>query len=147
MGRAYDAMTARQYCELTGADKGEDGWQKPSWSDVDQNGDVKRRMVCAGCDALSDAFSVMIHERVFNIWNMSDKRVEEFNPQNAGQYSQSQCAIVIERVFSRLYKYLHFKTTTGEVLPRHVNIDSGYKYLTPESIAMGDAKDDGDAKP
>lgn len=45
---------------------------------------------------------------------------------------------MIERVFSRLYKYLQFKSTTTEVFQRHINIDSGYKYLTSESIVNSD---------
>lgn len=45
---------------------------------------------------------------------------------------------MIERVFSRLYKYLQFKSTTGEVFQRHINIDSGYKYLSSDSIRHSD---------
>ena len=41
---------------------------------------------------------------------------------------------MIERVFSRLYKYLKFKSTTFETFQRHFNVDMGYKYLDPESI-------------
>lgn len=33
-----------------------------------------------------------------------------------------------------LYKYLQFKSTTGETFRRHINIDSGYKYLTTDTI-------------
>ena len=64
--------------------------------------------------------------------------MEEFDPVKAGQYSQSQCAIVIERVFSRIYKYLQFKSTTSETFQRHINIDSGYKYLTTNSLKKSD---------
>ena len=63
-------------------------------------------MVQAGCDALEDAFSVIKNEHLFNIFNSESKWVEEFDPDRAENYSQSQCAIVIERIFSRLYKYL-----------------------------------------
>ena len=41
---------------------------------------------------------------------------------------------MIERIFSELYKYLQFKSTTNETFPSHINIDSGYKYLKTESI-------------
>jgi hypothetical protein len=44
-------------------------------------------------------------EKLFNICKSSGG-IEEFNAQHAEDYSQAQCAIVIERVFSRLYKYL-----------------------------------------
>lgn len=57
-----------------------------------------------------------------------------FRPSESRNYSQAQCAIVIERIFSRLYKYLQFKSTTGEIFQRHINIDTGYKYLTSDSI-------------
>ena len=66
--------------------------------------------------------------------------MEEFNPAFARNYSQSQCAIALERVFSRIYKYLQFKSTTGETFQRHINIDSGYKYLTTESLKNSDHK-------
>ena len=64
--------------------------------------------------------------------------VEEFNETNAKYYSQSQCAIALERVFSRIYKYLQFKSTTSETFQRHINIDSGYKYLTTDSLKNSD---------
>ena len=67
--------------------------------------------------------------------------VEEFNPENAKSYSQAQCAVVIERVFSGLYRYLQFKSTAGEEFQRHINIDNGYKYLTTESIMESDNAD------
>lgn len=57
---------------------------------------------------------------------------------NSRDYSQGQCAIVIERVFSRIYKYLQFKSTSKELFQRHINIDSGYKYLTSDSILKSD---------
>ena len=142
LGRAYEAMSAREYCELMGNAPENGPWEKPMWRELDSTDAIKLSMVEAGCDALSDAFSVMRHEKVFNIWNSSTNKVEEFNPANAANYSQSQCAIVIERVFSRLYKYLYFKSTTGEVFQRHINIDSGYKYLTSESIRQSDKRRD-----
>lgn len=95
-------------------------------------------MVQAGCNALKDAFRVIRNEKIFNIYNSSSNGVEEFKLVNSSNYTQSQCAIVIERVFSRLYKYLQFKSTTGEVFQRHVNIDSGYKYLSSDSIRHSD---------
>lgn len=91
-------------------------------------------MLNAGCDALEDAFSVMKDKHVFNIFNSSTNIIEEFDPDHAQHYSQAQCAIVIERVFSELYKYLQFKSTTGEQFQRHINIDSGYKYLATDTI-------------
>ena len=99
---------------------------------------LKARMIDRGYETLYDAFCVIKTEHVFNIFNSSRNEIELFNPANANSYSQSQCAIVIERVFSRLYKYLQFKSTTGEVFHRHINIDSGYKYLTSESILNSD---------
>ena len=45
---------------------------------------------------------------------------------------------MIERIFSRLYKYLQFKSTTSEEFEKHINIDSGYKYLTTESLLRND---------
>ena len=144
LGRAYEAMSAREYCELMGNAPENGPWEKPKWRELDSTDAIKLGMVEAGCDALSDAFSVMRHEKVFNIWNSSTNKVEEFNPAKAANYSQSQCAIVIERVFSRLYKYLYFKSTTSEVFQRHINIDSGYKYLTSESIRRSDKRMDGE---
>lgn len=41
-------------------------------------------------------------------------------------------------MFSRLYKYIHFKSTTGETFQKHINIDSGYKYHTTESLLKSD---------
>ena len=101
------------------------------------------RMVDCGYDALYDAFCVLRNEHVFNIYNSNGNGcIEEFNPNNANYYSQAQCAIVIERVFSRLYKYLKFKSTTFETFQRHFNVDMGYKYLDPESILNSEANRD-----
>ena len=96
---------------------------------------MKARMIDCGYSALYDAFCVMKNESVFNIFNSESGKVEEFKPVNAEHYSQAQCAIVIERVFSRLYRYLQFKSTTGERIKRHINVDMGYKYLDSESLA------------
>lgn len=41
---------------------------------------------------------------------------------------------MIERIFSELYNYLHFKSTTNDVIQNHINIDNGYKYLTNDSL-------------
>ena len=41
---------------------------------------------------------------------------------------------MIERIFFELYNYLHFKTTTNDVIQNHINIDNGYKYLTNSSL-------------
>ena len=101
------------------------------------------RMIDCGYDALYDAFCVLRNEHVFNIYNSNGNGcIEEFNPNNANYYSQAQCAIVIERVFSRLYKYLKFKSTTFETFQRHFNVDMGYKYLDPESILNSEANRD-----
>ena len=70
------------------------------------NHDIRDKMIGAGMNALEDAFSVLRNGHVFNIFNSDSNEIEEFNPDNAEHYSQSQCAIVIERVFSELYKYL-----------------------------------------
>ena len=47
---------------------------------------------------------------------------------------------MIERVFSRLYKYLQFKSTTSEHFARRINIDNGYKYLTTETLRKSENK-------
>lgn len=77
-------------------------------------------------------------EHLFNVFNSESKRVEEFVQANASKYSQSQCAIAIERIFSGIYKYLQFKSTTSETFQRHINIDSGYKYLTTDCLKASD---------
>lgn len=87
---------------------------------------------------MHDVFQVLKGEHLFNIYNSSTDKVELFNPLNSRYYSQGQCAIVIERVFSRIYKYLQFKSTSKELFQRHINIDSGYKYLTSDSILKSD---------
>lgn len=95
-------MSAKDYCELMGLPSSVDGkYIKPAY-----DGDVKEKMLEAGCRALEDAFSVLKAKNVFNIFNSGFNKIEGFNIDNADQYSQSQCAIVIERVFSELYKYL-----------------------------------------
>ena len=100
--------------------------------------DVLDRMMERGFKALLDAFAVVQNEHLFNVFNSNDDVVEEFNETNAKHYSQSQCAIALERVFSRIYKYLQFKSTTSETFQRHINIDSGYKYLTTDSLKNSD---------
>ena len=91
-------------------------------------------MVDRGYLALADAFEVIKHKHVLNIYNPNTKLVEEFNKSNVNHYSDSQAAIVIEKVFSELYNYLHFKSTTFDVIQSHINIDNGYKYLTNDSL-------------
>ena len=139
LGRAYDAMQGKEYCELVGEDGTEDDsgnitYVKPVFSAVVDKRVLLDDMVEAGFKALVDAFAVVKNEHLFNVYNSNTKQVEEFDPAKAGQYSQSQCAIALERVFSRIYKYLQFKSTTGETFQRHINIDSGYKYLTTKSL-------------
>lgn len=72
------------------------------------------------------------------MFNSKSKSIEEFSPANASKYPQSQCAIAIERIFSGIYKYLQLKSTTSETFQRHINIDSGYKYLTTDSLKASD---------
>lgn len=95
-------------------------------------------MVESGFKTLVDAFAVVQNEHLFNVFNSKDNVVEEFNETNARYYSQSQCAIALERVFSRIYKYLQFKSTTSETFQRHINIDNGYKYLTIDTLKKSD---------
>ena len=95
-------------------------------------------MIDVGWEALYDAFCVVKNEHLFNIFNSSTNEIEEFKSQNAKHYSQGQCAIVIERIFSRIYKYLQFKSTSNETFQQHINIDSGYKYLTTETLYRND---------
>lgn len=115
-------------------------YTKPKFSDVslDNRKTIKKKMVESGFKTLMDAFAVVQNEHLFNVFNSNRNVVEEFNETNAKYYSQSQCAIVIERVFSRIYKYLQFKSTTSETFQRHINIDSGYKYLTTDSLKNSD---------
>jgi hypothetical protein len=149
--RAYEVMTGKEYYELTGVGRTGDeapySYMKPNFSDIPINSEtadgLKRRKVLdkmmeSGFKALLDAFAVVQNEHLFNVFNSQSKSVEEFDPTKAGQYSQSQCAIAIERIFSRIYKYLQFKSTTSETFQRHINIDSGYKYLTTDSLKNSD---------
>lgn len=147
LGAAYQVMSAKEYHDLCGytdvndpfAEK-VDGivtkYVKPHRSvhTQEQNLSFYRLMISHGVATIKDVFSVLRDECVFNIFNSNTNRVELFVPENAKFYSQAQCAIVIERIFSRLYKYLSFKSTTGEKFARHVNIDNGYKYLTTNSL-------------
>lgn len=136
LGRAYDVMTPTEYCAFTNTSSVDGKYSKPLIEG--SSSDMKKKMLVSGCEALQDAFSVIRNEKLFNIFNLSSNQVEEFNPDNIEHYSESQCAIVIERIFSRLYKYLQFKSTTFEQFVKHINIDSGYKYLTTESLLKND---------
>lgn len=139
LGRAYDVMSGKEYCELVDSiEEGQKTYLKPTFSDVENKRVVLDKMVQSGFRALVDAFSVVQNEHLFNVYNSNSNQVEEFDSANAKFYSQSQCAIAIERVFSRIYKYLQFKSTTSETFQRHINIDSGYKYLTTESLKNSD---------
>lgn len=146
LGTAYDVMTGKEYCELTETSgstqpDGSVKYTKPKFSSLgDGQRTVLDKMVQAGFKALVDAFSVVQNEHLFNVYNSATCVVEEFDASKAKNYSQSQCAIALERVFSRIYKYLQFKSTTGETFQRHINIDSGYKYLTTESLKDSDHK-------
>ena len=138
LGRAYEVMTPREYCELMEQVLPQDGkYIKPDFT-PDMRAEVLSRMVDGGFDALVDAFSVVQNEHILNIFNSNTNEVEEFDEDNAKFYSESQCAIVIERVFSRIYSYLQFKSTPQETYQRHINLDSGYKYLTTNSLKGSD---------
>ena len=137
LGRAYEVMSGKEYCELMGQTSVDGKYTKPNFVS-DMRGSVLPRMVASGFDALVDAFSVVKNEHILNIFNSTTNKVEEFNEANAKFYSESQCAIVIERVFSRIYKYLQFKSTPTETFQRHINLDSGYKYLTTDSLKKSD---------
>ena len=106
LGRAYEVMSAKDYCELMNVSCAEN-YVKPDFVPTDQaQSRVLDKMLDSGVKALEDAFSVMRNEGLFNVFNSSTSQVEEFDENNADNYSQAQCAIAIERVFSRLYKYL-----------------------------------------
>ena len=146
LGTAYDVMSAREYYELT--NEGKSGtsypftYAKPNFWDNSltdaKRTNIKNKMLESGFKTLVDAFSVVQNEHLFNVFNSNINEVEEFNETNARYYSQSQCAIALERVFSRIYKYLQFKSTTSETFQRHINIDNGYKYLTIDTLKKSD---------
>ena len=158
LGRAYETMSVRDYCELMDVPS-YDGVHlvKPAIPSEETMCKVCTRMLDAGFNALEDAFNVLMNEKMFNIYNSTSDSIEEFNPSCSDSYSQAECAVVIERIFSRIYTYLQFKSTTSETFPRHVNIDTGYKYLTSSTILRSDNKagrkpyfndiDDGDSIP
>ena len=135
-------MTGKEYFDLTGEGRtGEEApfrYEKPDFLDIDNKRDFLDQMMQNGFLTLVDVFAVVQNEHLFNVFNSETKKVEEFDPSKESQYSQSQCAIAIERVFSRIYKYLQFKSTTSETFQRHINIDSGYKYLTTDSLKKSD---------
>ena len=134
-------MSVGDYCELMDVPS-YDGVHlvKPALPSDEIRGEVCERMLDAGFNALEDAFNVLLNEKMFNIYNSTSDSIEEFNPSCSDNYSQAECAIVIERIFSRIYTYLQFKSTTTETFPRHVNIDTGYKYLTTSTILKSDNK-------
>lgn len=136
LGRAYEVMTPYEWHELTDNDVVDGQYVKPTWDVVPHQ--KKEVMMNHGFQALQDAIRVLKCNGVFNIYNSADGEIEEFDKNGPGKYSQGQCAIVIERVFSMLYKYLQFKSTTSETFQRHINIDSGYKYLDTETILGSD---------
>lgn len=138
LGRAYDVMTGKEYWELTGSGKSENQYTKPDFTEISNKSNFLGLMMEAGYNTLVDVFAIVQNEHLFNVFNSQTSKVEEFNPSNASQYAQGQCAIALERVFSRIYKYLQFKSTTSETFQRHINIDSGYKYLTTDSLKNSD---------
>lgn len=91
LARAYELMPSSERMEL---------------QDILTPHGKGKEMIGRGFDALEDAFNVVRRKGVFNIFNSDSGEIEEFNPTRAHVYSQAQCAIVIERVFSELYKYL-----------------------------------------
>ena len=102
-------MPPVDYCELVNTESEFEAltkYVKPNFSAVPATKNIKRLMLEKGCETLIDAFSIIKSEHLFNIYNSNLNRVEEFTETNAKYYSQGQCAIVIERIFSRLYKYL-----------------------------------------
>ena len=147
LGRAFEVMSPKDWCDfISSSGSGNERYVKPSGIDLEElmtgtNGvNLKKKMIDRGYAALVDAFSVVKNEKLLNIFNSSTNLIEEFIPSRAQHYSQSQCAIVIERIFSRIYKYLQFKSTTDEVFQRHVNVDCGFKYLTTETIQNSNNK-------
>lgn len=146
-------MSPREYCilcenrpDLLGDNNPEieDGgirYIKPSKLSGDSGQEVKKMMLNSGCLTLKDAFDVIRHKHMFNICNSRTGEIEEFNPANANDYTDSQASVVIERIFHELYAYLQFKTTTQHTYQKHVNIDNGYKYLTNESLSLSDNPD------
>lgn len=141
-GKVYsdsDKSTFTKYVNLHLGRAYEVNLDRSEWSP-----EYGQEMIEAGKAALADAFEVVKNEKLFNIFNSSTNSIEEFNKDNADNYSQAQCAIVIERIFSRIYKYLQFKSTTGEVFQTHINIDSGYKYLTTTTLRLNQNFETGD---
>lgn len=139
LGRAYEVMTPKEYCELINEPSLNGTYTKPAADVVDKT--LFSDMVEGGRKALLDAFAVIRERHVFNIFNSKTNSIENFDESNIEYYSQSQCAIVIERVFSWIYRYLQFKSTTGEAFQKHINIDNGYKYFKTESLLESDNKD------
>ena len=175
LGRAYDVMSGKEYCELMEISPVDGKYVKPKFSDIEdeaQRRRVRDKMMERGFKTLIDAFSVVKNERLLNVCSIEQEKVdvicdftednsvvgcsedvggrivcdidnmctcvEDFSPDNMEHYSQSQCAIALERIFSRIYKYLQFKSTTSETFQRRINIDSGYKYLTTDSLKNSD---------
>lgn len=132
LGLAYERMSEEDYHAISGKGMSNGKYVKPSSFNLDHA--IFPAMIEQGIYALDDAFSAIKAKGLFNIFNSRDRKIEEFNESNARFYSQAQCAIVIERVFSGLYRYLQFKSTVGEKSLRHINIDNGYKYLSPETV-------------
>ena len=82
LGRAYEVMTPREYCELMEQVLLQDEkYTKPNFTS-DIKGSVLPKMVASGFDALVDAFSVVRNEHILNIFNSNTNKVEEFNENN-----------------------------------------------------------------
>lgn len=137
LGAAYEAMSPMEYCQLMGVAQGADGtWTRPAFSDPSHG--VRDAMLRRGCETLADALAVVGLEQDLMVWNSSANRAEVFQEENSASYSQAQCAVAIERVFLRIYQYLHFRSTTKWDVPARVSLDSGYKYLTTETLMRND---------
>ena len=101
LGRAYDVMTGKEYCELAEVEgtidenTGKITYVKPRFSNVPVSSvypdEMTQRhlldlMVESGFKALLDAFAVVQNEHLFNVFNSNIKVVEEFNETNARYY-------------------------------------------------------------
>ena len=89
LGRAYDVMSAKDYCELTDSSPEEDKYVKPDWGDIspDEKTSLKLKMVQKGCQALVDALSVADEKKILNIYNSNTSTIEEFRQDNLDGYS------------------------------------------------------------
>ena len=78
LGAAYDSMTPREYCEFMGDSPIDGIYYKPGSFPMNGKKSLSD-MLNKGCLALKDAFEVIKHKHVLNIYNTSTKRVETFD--------------------------------------------------------------------